>query len=314
MAAVVPILLSGCAGGSGATKTEPVLISPPIPSPSPSSASGTSSDAGASSYSLPLEQFGVQSDAETAVLVRMMGVLTARCMAKKGFDYKPEQGNAPSRTPAAGGSTAQQFLPAPYGIVDLAQARQFGYSAPDGAHRATLDDAKRLGADPAAMVAQHGAAWVRALYGFVPPEQPPTPLVGCLYHQGDAVYDSAFTKVDRNLPGKLSEQAARASASDDRVAKVVAAWSTCMRGRGYTFSNPMVPAQRRWPQPADGAQIATAVADVECKQSTDLPRVWRTIETGYQQQLVDKNIAALQEYDKAVHQVVIGAQAVIGQG
>jgi hypothetical protein len=120
--------------------------------------------------------------------------------------------------------------------------------------------------------------------------------------------------VDSELPGRLSAQAAELTQGDSRVVPVLAEWSRCMAGQGFQYKTPMEPPKAKWPVPPGASEIATAVADVTCKQKTNLPGVWLAVEHGYQQALVERNAAALKELDDAWQQVIRNADEVIAKG
>jgi hypothetical protein len=97
-------------------------------------------------------------------------------------------------------------------------------------------------------------------------------------------------------------------ARDPAVKAAARAWSACMAKNGYTFAQP----QEVWGQElqamygsgsislgapvsasAQQAQLATAVTDADCTQSSDLAGIYFAVQASYEQQLVTANQQAL---------------------
>lgn len=83
--------------------------------------------------------------------------------------------------------------------------------------------------------------------------------------------------------------------NDSRVEAAMAAWSECMSARGYDYSSSSEPNNREWPEPPTDEEIATAVADIECKLETNLVGIWFAVESAYQQQFIDAHAGELAE-------------------
>lgn len=290
-------LVAGCgnahSGGSANGGTAAKLTPPAIPaSPTPPAADG-------SDIQLPLDAFTAETAQETQALKRAVQILVQRCMSTRGFSYAP--------TPAGQDDTSAgpQARMEVYGITDLTQAQRLGY-ARAGQNTA---NAASGGAGGLPMLndllAQHGNAWVVAMFGAVPPATPgPGQPAGCVNAGPAKLYDDAYGKVDRSIVGELADQASSQTQADARVLAVERAWSGCMSGRGFQFGNPMQAAARQWPTPPSADEIATAVADVTCKQNVNLPGVWLAVEAGYQRELIERNAAALTDFQQA-HQNLV---------
>lgn len=72
--------------------------------------------------------------------------------------------------------------------------------------------------------------------------------------------------------------------TDSRYRQAVAAWSTCMREQGFPFGDPLAAqneVQQRLDAPLTAKDRATAVSDVECKNSTNLVGVGTAVLTAY---------------------------------
>ena len=116
------------------------------------------------------------------------------------------------------------------------------------------------------------------------------------------------------LAGTLAIQAWVRSRSDPRVAKVIAAWATCMAQKGYSYSDPLptVGSFARNPgTTASAKEVQTAVADVACKDQTQLISVWHDVNAEYEQKAIDANQLTLDEQKKQLQQVLARAAAVV---
>jgi hypothetical protein len=98
-------------------------------------------------------------------------------------------------------------------------------------------------------------------------------------------------------------------AKDTAVSTATQAWTACMARNGYSFRQPAnvffqelqaIYGRKRSITPgetvstaANQAQIATAVTDADCTQSTDLARIYFAVQASYEQQIVNANQQAL---------------------
>jgi hypothetical protein len=83
-------------------------------------------------------------------------------------------------------------------------------------------------------------------------------------------------------------------AHDPAVKNATRAWSTCMAKNGYSLDQPVASAGISNPAPAvTRAQIATAVTDAGCTQSSDLAGIYFAVQASYEKQLVTANQQAL---------------------
>ena len=238
---------------------------------------------------LPLDAYVDNSPADGNLLIEVNGLLTQQCMKGKGFSYRPA-------TPSGTASTA----PAPvYGITDLRQATSYGYGgAPSGTGKASGVPSITQ------QLAVHGAGWVIALYGGNYDGQHPAAALGCVDSAADPLYESAYGTIDRSIVGELGSDALNRTEADPRIVALFQAWSSCMSARGFNYPDPMHAAGQRWPALASATERATAVADVRCKQSTDLARIFSTADAGYQQQLIAQNKAALDAFQAGYRKLI----------
>jgi hypothetical protein len=129
-----------------------------------------------------------------------------------------------------------------------------------------------------------------------------------------------FTNAAQNGPlagiGTLSNDIYNDVLKDAAVKNATRAWSACMAKNGYSFRQPQavffqelqdmgggkreVTVGQTISAAANQAQIAAAVADADCTQSTDLAGIYFAVQASYEQQLVNANqqalTAAVREY------------------
>lgn len=240
---------------------------------------------------LPLDAF-VMTPQQTSSLLNAYQLLLARCVRASGFSFRTEDAS----NAAASTVNAQTR----FGLNSLQDARIYGYE-PDAARRAA--DA-RARSEPV-----YSDAEDVVIFGKTTNGRPPKTPAGCsgqAWSQLGNTGPDGASYASTPFAVSLEERAHASTESDARVAAVNAQWSACMRQRGYAFTDPAAASgSPRWRQAAAAAQsdappmpapaeIATAVADVQCKRSTDYVGTLTRVDTGYQNRLIDQNLAALQ--------------------
>lgn len=63
-------------------------------------------------------------------------------------------------------------------------------------------------------------------------------------------------------------------------------WSSCMRQKGFVYSNPQSLATESWGNSVTPREIDTARADVACTRQTNLPGIAFAVQGAIQQQLI----------------------------
>ena len=279
------------AGDPGAAAALPEPAIPATPPPAPPAAD---------EVHLPLDPYVGLAKGHRETLEKANAILITKCMRDKGFAYQ-----AP-----AGSGTSQSGAPLPdYGINDLKAARESGYSPPG---TSSLQAAAEQGKVPTLdkLVQDHGPAWVKALYGFLPPDT--SGSGGCL--STAVVSAPEYDKLDKELPGRLVGQASERTQGDSRVIAAMHAWSACMAQSGFSYQSPIEPRRQKWPSPPSPTEIATAVADVNCKAKTNLAGIWLAVQTGYQQTLFEQNAPALKQLQDAWQGVLKNAEQIVATG
>jgi hypothetical protein len=123
------------------------------------------------------------------------------------------------------------------------------------------------------------------------------------------LFGGATTLADRIMTTSFAQ-----AESDDRVVAVFGTWSDCMKQQGYAFKTPFdaaASANIETPAPST-VEIKTAVADVACKQKTNLVGVFYGVERGYQDSAIQQNIEQLNKLKAEIDQVVKAAAGALG--
>jgi hypothetical protein len=185
-----------------------------------------------------------------------------------------------------------------WGYLGVADAEQSGFRLQPGSALSALGiDAPSPNANPSSLPAAEQAA-----------------IGKC------ATIVQDFSNATQNGPlagiGTLSNDIYNDVLTDAAVKNAMQAWSACMAKNGYSFQQPQavffqelrdmsggrrqITVGQTISAAANQAQIAAAVADADCTQSTDLAGIYFAVQASYEQQLVNANqqalTAAVQQY------------------
>jgi hypothetical protein len=238
----------------------------------------------AKGLSLPLQAY-MQTYQDTVTLDNAERRLETSCMADYGL---PVTFPLAGQTPPPSADDAN--MPRRYGITDRAAAKKYGYGLPGDSH-------KQHGTKMPALTRDQ----VEVLTGRTSiPNNPtnPAPHAAPGTYHGKQIHkdgcagwadDQLRTRdLDFSLVSKLDAQSLDRSQETPAVRHAIAAWSTCMSTKGYTVTTPY-DADKILPHidgnPSKG-EIDIAVADIDCKKTTDLVRIWFDEETKIQKQQV----------------------------
>jgi hypothetical protein len=178
-----------------------------------------------------------------------------------------------------------------------AAAQQYGFRAPAGSALSNLGiDANPAQGNPADL-----------------PQAEQTAMGKCSTIEQD--FTDAISKGPLAGIVTMSNDIANDVQKDAAVKKATQQWSACMARNGYSYQQPQnvffdqiqkMFGGRRQINPgatvsnaANQAQIAAAVTDTSCTQSTDLAGIYLAVQASYEQQIVNANQQAL---DTAVQQ------------
>ncbi len=226
--------------------------------------------------SLPLDAY-VQDFAERQTVLRAEYVLTKRCVEQFGFQFAaPAWDKSPADVPNAGQPVHYRL----YGLLDEDHAKLMGYHSYGErlASEAAYAD-KELPRDYYNVVAARFGGGV--FNGKTIPDG------GCF----GAAQREVEGATDLSLPVQLTFDAWTASKSDSRVVAAFAKWSMCMAGSGYHYSTPMeANNDPTWSgEKASAEEIAVAVADVNCKKTTNLVGIRMAVDAAYQREAISQH-------------------------
>jgi hypothetical protein len=277
------LAVPGAAGANG----RPKITVPPIPS----AASGQA-------INLPLNSYADVSGLQQTVLAEAQSLLTQKCMADRGFVYFSQPTSVQEQA-------LLQSIEYGFGVTSLSNASTYGYGQPP-ATGSPAPAGLFLGGFSSFSQLKQEAALAVALLGFAPGVRiAPGHEEGCLQLANGEIYGPT-SQVGDPVPS-IAQQASMWTQSDPRVVAVDAAWSRCMAQRGYHYTSPQQPAAHNWPSKPTKKEAATAVADVACKQQTNLTNTWLTVEAAYQTALIGQNIGTLaslqSSFEKALNHV-----------
>lgn len=273
--------------------------------PAPLSSTATITDP--SAESLPIQAYQITDDQYKKIDTALTS-LEISCMKRFGFDYGPYV------TPESGPPTGPTQNAHRYGPVDQATAAQHGYH-PARTPQTNIGAPTHQMSDAMASVLGSGDG---------PHSGPPTPATyhgtavpkgGC---EGEAEDKLNIGGKDIGLHGVVNDVDASGfsrAMSDDRVTAAFASWSRCMKSAGYSYSTPNDAANDpSWrgssiPSPTE---IATAIADVKCKQQANVVGIWFSVESAYEQQMIEQQAPQLAQVKKNIDDALRRAGTVVG--
>jgi hypothetical protein len=295
------LALTACTSGSG-------------PEPEPS-LGAVPTVRGVADLVLPLDAYRF-TNKDYVTKVRAQARLTADCARRFGVTYPADTGTIVVGVNVPNFDRVNERR---YGLIDLGSAAERGYRLPaqPGGDETQRDEARR---DSGGDLPQHTLFILRGKRqaGFADAATMPTdtngkrlPDDGCA---GEAERELAGgTRVgDVGLVDTLANETFDRSENDSRVRTALAAWSACMKERGYRFSTIWEPNDRNWPTSVGSEEIATAKADVGCKLQTNVVGIWLAVEAAYQRRTIDKHPQQLAELQKYLHEAARNAARIMG--
>ena len=214
--------------------------------------------------------------------------LSSACMSVAGY---PNSTNTPFEIRFGTANLAFSQPWGAWGYLGTAEAEQYGFRVPPGSALSALGiHTFGTGTNPSSL-----------------PQAEQTAIGKCATiteNFSNSVQNGALAGI-----GTMSNDIASDVAKDGAVAGATAAWKACMTRNGYNFSQPQnvffqelttMYGRRAGVRPGDPvstaanqAQIATAVTDADCSQSTDLAGIYFAVLASYEQQIVNANATAL---------------------
>jgi hypothetical protein len=297
------LALTGCSSHGG-TGTSGAGGAGPSRSGAPAWPATTPQSGLAKGLVLPLEAY-MQPYADTVAVQQAIDRLTTQCMKRYGYAY-----TAPARGMTPPPSSDDSNMSRRYGITDQDLAARFGYFLGD--RDQTPPSAPKLTSAETAVLTGRLALARGSKKAPSQIDGKRIPQDGCL---GEATRKIG-PRIDESLSSKLDYESLRRSQSDPRVLAVVAAWSRCMKAKGYTVDSPLN-AARLTPDRNNGqaaqSDITTALADIKCKSQTDLVKIWFTVDSAIQRQQIEQNQLPLTQLKDTITAEVKAAATVLGR-
>lgn len=282
-----PTSTAAPAADNGAAKADG---SAPAPSPDPTTAP---------SLFLPIAKYSL-SPSDELLLGRATNAVIETCMARFGLTWKA----TPYVTPPSGSIQDRR-----YGVTSGADAAVNGYHLPAAAppaHPKESPDERLALIGPEAIGRPAGSA--------VELSGRKVPLGGCQGEAQRAVDGAPGALPAAEVASRISGESYRASLADPAVQKVFAAWSACMRTRGFSYRDPISAIGSFSDKAATAAEKKVATADVLCKQRTNLVPVWFASDARVQRTMIAPQAAVLAAILTRHHQQVARARAILGAG
>ncbi|MFK0113657.1 hypothetical protein [Streptomyces sp. NPDC091217] len=238
----------------------------------------------AKGLSLPLEAY-METYQDTVSIDNAERHLETTCMAGYGFKVTfPPAGQTPP--PSADDSN----MPRRYGITDRAQAAEYGYGLPDAIQHQQGTKMPKL--TTAQLEVLTGRTSIRTSPADPAPKKAPSAYQGKQIHKdgcaGWANDQLGTRNMDFSLVSRLDGASLTQSQQTPAVQHAITAWSKCMSGKGYTVDTPYHADQivTHTDGSPSKAEIKVALADIDCKKSTNLIKTWFTEDAKIQKQQI----------------------------
>jgi hypothetical protein len=203
------------------------------------------------------------------------------------------------------------------GRTDPSRAARWGYAATPADQPQASGSSPDTGALLAAMSEAERDAWSRALSGepYSAPNGPTAPRVyyvdangdptgrsvgaaGCVWETRLALHggQERFVRLTAlTSDGVFRNKIYQRATSDSRTHAARRAWSECMTGKGYHYSKPFDPVNKFGADVNEPSveEIATAVDDVACKQSSGLIATYTKVRDAYSRDIAAEHLDVL---------------------
>ena len=285
----------GTPTGGGAATTVPAVAAPRTPPAVPVSGLARGMILPLEAYEEPLPEY--------AVILRARLALESSCMSGYGFSFAPK---ADIDSISYDASNMERR----YGLSDPAEAAAYGYSVPASAP-----------GPPDPVLSQQES---RVLTGAATVGGPPSPAPGT--YGGKAVPPGGCVgQADRQLgdppdivlADQLDQRSLTESLALPGVSAAIGRWSDCMRRNGYAAASPLTASlltRQAGASPGDAVDRKIAVADVVCKESTNLTGIWFAAESTLQTQYIAANQIRLQQDVSALAAARGKAESILAGG
>ncbi|MGW3563329.1 hypothetical protein ACWDSL_05405 [Streptomyces sp. NPDC000941] len=223
---------------------------------------------------LPLDSYRLDTE-ESRRFGKAQRLLAQRCMIRLGFtDFPADPKPLAPSTPAA--TLVITALPTSLGAFDLDRAKRWGYGW-EPKPRKALEPTGR-----AVTRAEHAALYGMSRTGAIP-KGGKSRERGCSEKANEQLLKGvADSRRMWTFPATHDADLRKAVEKDRQVRRAFATWSKCVVDKGgKRFADPMAAYDDKgWRRGKDGntphtrREVATAVADVECKREHNTLGVW----------------------------------------
>ncbi|MER7795049.1 hypothetical protein [Streptomyces sp. NPDC097640] len=242
---------------------------------------------------LPLDGYRLSTE-ESKRFGKAQRLLAQRCMIRLGFtdfpaDPKPPRSYASSLLTISGTSTS-------LGPLDLDQAKRWGYGWEPKRRKALVPTGRAM------TDAEYAALYGMSTSGAAPKGSKSSER-GCSGRANEQLLKGvADSRRMWTLPAAHDADLRKAVQKDRQVRRAFATWSACVVDKGgKRFADPMAAySDKGWRRGKDGntahtrREVATAVADIECKREHNTLGVWWAVLAEHQRSDIRRN---KHEYD-----------------
>ncbi len=284
---LLALVAAGCAACSGSPGQTGPLVYPSstepddgVPAPTPL----------VLRLHLPIDDYLLSID-EIYTVEAATDILVRGCLASRGVKWQPLD------RPTFGDWRNRRR----YGVIELDVAQRFGYHAVP----ALLGPVQVYNERVRRYRSLSHAQLVAAL----------DPTTGC-EKKGISELRKQSPPLDDSQASNLQAQSLDESQHRPAVLQALAQWSVCMAQAGYHYPDPLTAsADSRWKtKSASPAEIAAAVADVQCKVRTDLVQIWYQNEVAVQAEMISRQADYFATLGKAKAQLLATASRLIEAG
>ncbi|NJP66990.1 hypothetical protein [Streptomyces spiramenti] len=261
---------------------------------------------------LPLDAYHISAE-DQRVLEEARDLLVTACMARYGQEYTP----ADHRAADLG---THLYL---YGVDDAGIAAEHGYMHPVDLDPATYAPAFPQELTPDQELALHGDPGLDLEHPETLEEAQrmsgpelggePVPVTGCHGEATLTVNRPDADWVDPTVILQLADEAAHLADEDPRLDTLLADWSACMADQGWETDTPLeAAAQLGLGGDVSGTEAReAAVADVGCKEETELVTRWAAIDSDHQATVIEEHAGMLADYREQHEERMTRARAVL---
>ncbi|NKZ00868.1 hypothetical protein [Nocardiopsis alborubida] len=222
----------------------------------------------ARTLSLPFDEHTL-SPFEMRTLRYAEDLLVRECMRENGMDWQV--------VPAPEEEGIDSAHRRRYGVIETGVAELYGYQAPPASEHE--ERVERVREERQSLPVTE----YRAAHGD-------ESRTGCL-RQAQQEMSAEVPATDDSLLNSYISTGFDTSLRDPAVVDAFAAWSACMADRGFAYSTPTEASQDpRWQDNvASAEETAVASADVACKETASVVRVWHGAEAAAQNDLIEEH-------------------------